>query len=99
MIFFLKLGRRYVLALGLGPNFSPKFYMSRALLPVCFAGKCILVILSKMGSFLKGNLTEQVMKVLERIVDGLIRQVVSIDDSQFDFVPGRGTTDVIFVVR
>ena len=29
----------------------------------------------------------------------LIRQVVSIDDSQFGFVPGRGTTDAIFVVR
>ena len=39
------------------------------------------------------------MKVLERIVDGLIRQVVSIDDSQFGFVPGRGTTDAIFVAR
>ena len=44
------------------------------------------------------KLTEQVMKVLER-VDGLIRQLVSIDDSQFGFVPGRGTTDAIFVVR
>ena len=39
------------------------------------------------------------MKILERIVDGLIRQVVSIDDSQFGFVPGRGTTGAIFVVR
>ena len=38
---------------------------------------------------------EQVMKFLERIVDGLIRQVVSIDNSLF----GRGTTDAIFVVR
>ena len=39
------------------------------------------------------------MKILERIVNGLIRQVVSIDDSQFGSVPGRGTTDAIFVVR
>ena len=39
------------------------------------------------------------MKVLQRIVDGLIRLVVSIHDSQFGFVPGRGTTDAIFVVR
>ena len=39
------------------------------------------------------------MKVLERIVDSLIRQLVSIDDSQFSFVPGRGTTAAIFVVR
>ena len=51
------------------------------------------------GNYRGLKLTEQVMKVLERIVDGLIRQVVSIDDSHFGFVPGRGTTDAIFVVR
>ena len=39
------------------------------------------------------------MKILERIVDGLIRQLVSINDSQFGFIPGRDTTDAIFVVR
>ena len=38
-------------------------------------------------------------KVLERIVDGLIRHVVSNNDFQFGFVPGRGTTDAIFVIR
>ena len=38
------------------------------------------------------------MKVIERIVDSLIRQLVSIDYSQFGF-PGRGITDAIFVVR
>ena len=32
-------------------------------------------------------------------MDCLIRQLVSIDDSQFGFVPGRGTTDAVFVVR
>ena len=51
------------------------------------------------GNYRGLKLTEQVMKVLERIVDGLIRQVVSTDDSQFGFVPGRGTTDAVFVVR
>ena len=29
---------------------------------------------------------------------GLIRQLMSIDDSQLSFVPARGTTDAIFVV-
>ena len=46
----------------------------------------------KRGNYRGLKLTEQAMKILERIVDGLIRKVVSIDDSQFDFVPGRGTT-------
>ena len=39
------------------------------------------------------------MKVLERIEDSLIRQVVSMDDTQFRFVLGRGITDAILVVR
>ena len=51
------------------------------------------------GNKLGLKLIEQVMKVLERIVNCLIRQLVSIDDSQFGFVPDRGTTDAIFVVR
>ena len=51
------------------------------------------------GNYRGLKLTEHVMKVLERIVDGLIRHVVSIHDSQFGFVPGRGTQDAIFVVR
>ena len=32
-------------------------------------------------------------------MDSLIRQLVSVDNSQFGFVPGRGTTHAIFVVR
>ena len=52
------------------------------------------------GNYRGLKLTEQVMKVLERIVNCLIRQVVSIiDDSQFGFVQGRGTNDAIFVIR
>ena len=51
------------------------------------------------GNYRGLKLTEQAMKILKRIVDGLIRQVVSIDDTQFGFVPGIGTTDAIFVVR
>ena len=45
------------------------------------------------------KLTEQVVEVLEKIVNGLIRQLVPVNDSQFGFVPGRGTTVAIFVVR
>ena len=44
-------------------------------------------------------MTEQAIKVTERITDSFIRQVVTIDESQFVFVPGRGTSDAIFVIR
>ena len=53
----------------------------------------------KRGNYCGLELTEQIMKIMERILDGLIRQLVSVDNSQFGFVPGRGTTDAIFVVR
>ena len=45
------------------------------------------------------KLTEQVMKVLERILWTASSELVSINDSQFGLIPGRGTTDAIFVVR
>ena len=37
------------------------------------------------GNYRGIKLTKQAMKILERTVDGLLRQVVSIDDSQFGY--------------
>ena len=34
----------------------------------------------------------------KRIVEDLIRNIVKIDDMQFGFMPGHGTTDAIFIV-
>ena len=39
------------------------------------------------------------MKVMGRIVDGMIREMIAIDEMQFAFVPERGTTDAIFIIR
>ena len=39
---------------------------------------------------------DQVMKVLERIIERLIREKVNIDDMQFGFMKGMGTIDAIF---
>ena len=39
------------------------------------------------------------MKAVERIADRLIREQVDIDDIQFGFMTGRGTTDPIFIVK
>ena len=45
------------------------------------------------------KLIDQVMKVLERVVEGFIRQRVVINDMQCGFMQGRGTTDAIFILR
>jgi len=39
------------------------------------------------------------MKVVERIFEDRIWQQIDIDDMQFGFMKGKGTTDAIFIVR
>ena len=39
------------------------------------------------------------MKVVERIFEDRIWQQIDIDDMQFGFMKGTGTTDAIFIVR
>ena len=45
------------------------------------------------------KLLEQPMKVLERVLEKRVRCQVSIDNMQFGFMPGKGTTDAIFIMR
>jgi len=42
---------------------------------------------------------EHAMKVVERIFEHRIRQQIEIDDMQFEFMKGKGTTDAIFMAR
>ena len=51
------------------------------------------------GNYQGLKLTDQVMKLLERVLDAFIREMVDIDAMQFGFVPGRGTTDAIFIIN
>ena len=51
------------------------------------------------GNYRGLKLTEHVMKVVERIVDKIIRDMIKLDEMQFAFVPGRGTTDAIYIIR
>ena len=45
------------------------------------------------------KLLDQVMKIIERVLDSVIRYQVDIDSMQFGFMPCRGTTDAIFILR
>ena len=51
------------------------------------------------GSYQGIKLLDHVMKVLERVIEKRVRSKVYINDVQFSFRPGRGTTDAILIVR
>ena len=51
------------------------------------------------GNYRGLKLTDQVMKLLERVLDSTIRDMVNIDEMQFGFVPGRAITDALFIAR
>ena len=58
----------------------------------------------KVDALLRGNysgvkLLDQVMKVMEHVLATIIRTQVDIDAMQFGFMPGRGTTNAIFILR
>ena len=51
------------------------------------------------GNYRGLKLLDHVMKILERVVEKLIRDRIEIDSMQFGFMPGRSTTDAIFILR
>ena len=62
----------------------------------CFTGKGDAL---ERGNYRGLKLVDQVMKVIERVIDKLLRERIDIDEMQFGFVPGRCTTDAIFLLR
>lgn len=51
------------------------------------------------GNFRGIKLLEHVMKVLEKVVDGRLRGLISVDDMQFGFSPEKGTIDATFILK
>ena len=49
--------------------------------------------------FSKEKLLEHALKVIERVIERRIREKVKIDAMQFEYMPGKGTTNAIFTVR
>ena len=39
------------------------------------------------------------MKVVERMFEKRLRRLVSVDEMQFGFMPEKGTTDAVFILR
>ena len=51
------------------------------------------------GNYRGLKLTDQVMKLQERVMVHFIREMVNFDEMQFSFTPGKGTIDALFIVR
>ena len=51
------------------------------------------------GSYRGIKLVEHAMKVLERVIERRVRNIVKIDNMQFGFMARKSTTDAIFIVR
>ena len=45
------------------------------------------------------KLLSHMMKLWERIIEGRLRKEISISKNQFDFMPGRSTTEAIHLIR
>ena len=50
-------------------------------------------------SIIELKLHDHVMKRIDRITGKIIRVKISIDGMQLGFIPGRGTTDAIFILK
>ena len=62
----------------------------------CFKGKDDAL---DRGNFRGLKLIDQVLKIIERIIETLIRSQINIDSMQFGFMRGRGTIDAISILQ
>ena len=51
------------------------------------------------GSYRGFKLLDRGMKIIERVLERRIRALVDFDEAQFGFLPGKRTTDALFLVR
>jgi len=73
----------------------PEDWKSSVVLPI-YKGKGAPM---ECGSYRGNKLLEHAVKVVERILEHRIWQHIDIDDMQFGFMKGKGTTHAIFIVR
>ena len=51
------------------------------------------------GAYRGVKLSEHGMNIIDRVLEKRIRSLVAVNDMQFGFMPGKGTTDALFIVR
>ena len=51
------------------------------------------------GNFRGIKLLEHGMKIFEKIVERRLRKLITVNNMQFGFSPGKGTTDAVFIIQ
>ena len=51
------------------------------------------------GAYTGRKLLEHAMKIVEKALENRIRRLVTINDMQFGFMPGKGTTHALHILR
>ena len=51
------------------------------------------------GAYRGVKLLEHAVKIVESVLESRIRLLVNLDEMQFGFMPGKGTTEALFLVR
>ena len=51
------------------------------------------------GNFRGIKLLEHGMKMFEKIVERRLRKLITVNNMQFGFSPGKGTTDAVFIIQ
>jgi len=74
----------------------PEDWKSSVVLPI-YKGKGNPIMCASYGGGIK--LLEHAIKVVERIIEHRVWQQIEVDDMQFGFLKGKGTTNAIFTVR
>ena len=62
----------------------------------CYKGKGDAML---RGNFRGLKLLEQVMKVVERMLEKILRECVSMNEMHFGFMSGKSTIEAIFIIR
>ena len=60
----------------------------------CFKGKGDPLF---MGTYLRLKLLDHIMKIIECVIESIIRLSLNIGEMQYGFMPGHGTIDDIFI--
>ena len=73
----------------------PEEWKTSVVVPI-FKGKGDVV---DCGAYRGVKLLEHAMKIVERVLENRIRELVMIDKMQFGFMPGKSTTHALFILR